>query len=145
MFPGPVISLAHVKSYKNSLQVWTFLHRYDQKHLPSGVPQAQRQPQRSRRLLLWGAWVSGGICWLEQTTEGNAFRYTAPVFPRWAALKGPVNFAKHASGVVVYSKKYIVGLHPHFQHRAPNPLGISCDEIHKDVLCSVNGDFLNTT
>jgi len=27
--------------------------------------------------------------------------------------------------IVIYSKKYIFGLHPHSQHRAPKTLGIS--------------------
>lgn len=49
-----------------------------------------------------------------------------------------LKIAECYSDIVIYNKKFIVGLHPFSYRRAPKILGISYAEIYKDVFCYIN-------
>lgn len=134
LLPSVDNNLAQIKSYINSLQLWTFLHWHDWGSPPSWVPGRASSPGP---VAICSARDPGGSYFCEPgflDTDGDMFQKLLSGFTMvghsglWKALSAS---EKNLCDGVIYNKKYIFNLHPYFWHRAPKTQEISSDEMTK--------------
>lgn len=111
----------------------------------------------SRISLIWlGTYI---LCLLQYTRHfywchQPAASYIIKITPLWASEisceKGDTDLClpvcyKMWCDIVIYNKKYTCHLHPHFWHRFPKTLRISCDESYKVSLVILMKQLLEHT